>query len=86
MLKNYGKNFDEFTASYFIQHLPRPLDLLLVYDEDDREVAIKHAEELIKLYPAAKLVRTKGLGHTRILKDNNVIRTIVTFIQNEASG
>jgi hypothetical protein len=79
MLKTYGKPFDEFTALYFVRHLPRPIDLLLIHDEDDKEVTIKHAEELIKIYPAAKLVRTSTLGHTRILKDDAVIRWCVTF-------
>jgi len=86
MLKTYGKSFDEFTSSYFIQHLPRPVELLLVHDEDDKEVAIKHAEELIKLYPTARLIRTKGLGHTRILKDDGVINACVTFIKGKASA
>lgn len=86
MVKTYGKSFDEFTSSYFIQHLPRPVKLLLVHDEGDKEVAIKHAEVLIKLYPTAQLIRTKGLGHTRILKDDAVINACVTFIKNGASG
>ncbi len=79
--KRYNKTFDEFTTLHFIRHLPKPVALLLVYDEDDREVSIIHAEELQKVYPAAILLRTKGLGHTRILKDNEVIRQVVTFVQ-----
>ena len=86
MAETYGKSFDEFTASYFIQHLPRPVELLLVHDEGDKEVAIKHAEELIGLYPTARLIRTKGLGHTRILKDDEVINACVTFIKTGTSG
>lgn len=85
ILKTYGKSFDEFTSSYFVRHLPGPIELLLVHDEDDKEVSIKHAEQLISLYPAAKLLRTKGLGHTRILKDDKVISSCVTFIKNGAS-
>lgn len=85
ILKKYGKSFDEFTASYFVQHLPKPIDLLLVHDEDDKEVSIKHAEQIISLYPSAKLLRTKGLGHTRILKDDKVIAACVTFIRGDAS-
>jgi len=81
MLKTYGKSFDEFTALYFVKHLPQPVDLLLIHDEDDKEVTIKHPEELIRIYPRAKLVRTSGLGHTRILKDEGVIRWCVTFIE-----
>lgn len=82
MLDVYKKPFDEFTATHFIKHLPNPIELLLVHDEDDREVTLNHALELIKIYPTAQLLQTKGLGHTRILKDNAVIANCVTFIKN----
>lgn len=81
MLKKFGRPFDEFTAMHFVKHLPNPIDLLLIHDEDDREVIIRHVEELIKIYPSAKLMRTKGLGHTRILKDDEVIRAAVAFVK-----
>jgi pimeloyl-ACP methyl ester carboxylesterase len=86
MVKTYGKSFDEFTAMHFVKHLPHTLELLLVHDEDDHEVIIQHPEELIKIFPAAKLIRTKGLGHTRILKDDGVIAACVTFVQQGTSG
>lgn len=86
MVKNYGKTFDEYSSLHFVKHLPHPVNLLLVHDEDDKEVRIQHAEELIKAYPDAQLVRTKGLGHTRILKDDEVIGKCVTFIRNGTSG
>ncbi|HMG90183.1 MAG TPA: alpha/beta hydrolase [Chryseolinea sp.] len=85
ILKTQGRPFDEFTASYFIKHLPRPLDLLLIHDENDKEVSVKQADHLINLYPAARLIKTKGLGHTRILKDDQVISECVTFVRGETS-
>jgi hypothetical protein len=81
MLHQHGKSFDEFTSLYFIKHLKQEIDLMLVHDENDKEVSLKHALELKKLYPAAKLLVTRGLGHTRILKDETVIRNCVTFIE-----
>jgi pimeloyl-ACP methyl ester carboxylesterase len=81
MVKTYGKTFDEYSTLYFIQHQPAPVDLLLIHDEDDKEVAMVHAEELLKHYPAARLLQTKGLGHTRILRDNEVIRQSVMFVR-----
>ena len=80
IVDTYGSPFDHYTASYFVQHLPHPIDLLLVHDETDKEVNIRNAEALLKLYPSARLVRTNGLGHTRILKDDEVIKTCVTFV------
>lgn len=77
----FGKPFDAYTALHLVKQLPAPVDVLLVHDENDKEVSIRHAEELIKVYPSARLIRTKKLGHTRILKDDDVIRTCVTFVR-----
>jgi esterase/lipase len=86
MVKKYGKTFDEFSSLHFVKHLPQPIDLLLVHDKDDKEVELRHAEELIKIYQNANLIRTKGLGHTRILKDDEVIRRVVTFLRDRTSA
>jgi len=82
MIKTYGKTFDEFTALHFVKHLPQPVALLLVHDTSDREVSINHPEALVNAYPQARLIRTEGLGHTRILKDNVVIEQCIAFIRN----
>ncbi|HEY3402560.1 MAG TPA: alpha/beta fold hydrolase [Ohtaekwangia sp.] len=79
--QTFGNPFDTYTASSLVKRLPSPIDLLLVHDENDREVEIKHALTLKEIYPSARLLQTKKLGHTRILKDNDVIRNCVTFIQ-----
>ena len=77
-----GKEFEEFSALHTIQHLPGPIDLLVVQDEDDTNVIFLHAEELLKVYPSARLLKTTGLGHSRILKDENVIARCVDFINS----
>lgn len=78
--RTLGKTFDEFSSLHFVRNLPQPIDMLLVQDENDREVEMRHAEALIAVYPQARLLRTHKLGHTRILKDDEVIRQIVAFI------
>lgn len=78
--KKHGKPFEEFTAMHFIKHIT-DLKLLLVHDKDDDNVLIIQAEELIKQYPQAKLLATKGLGHNRILKDDAVIQACLDFIR-----
>lgn len=80
MKARFGKTFDEFTSLHFVQHLEQEIGLLLVHDENDKEVFLDHALQLKKVYPKAELFVTKGLGHTRILKDEAVIRKCVTFI------
>ena len=85
VIRKYGKPFEEYSSLAFIKHVPEDFDLLLVHDEHDREVSMKHPEELMKRFPQAKLFKTSGLGHTRILRDENVIREVVTFVKAHSS-
>jgi pimeloyl-ACP methyl ester carboxylesterase len=83
--KRHGKSFDEFTALYMIKHVPQDLKLMLVNDEDDKDVEIFHSHELIKAFPSARLLATKGLGHNRILRDDKVIAECVNFVTGRLS-
>lgn len=83
--KTTGRTFEEFSALYFVQHLPSPVNLLLIHDENDKDVPIRHAEAVISVYPYANLIRTRKLGHRRILRDDEVIRRCVTFIRDSTS-
>lgn len=83
--KTQGRPFEEFSSLYFVQNLPRPVEILLVHDENDKEVDISHAEKLVNIYHWANLIRTKKLGHTRILRDDQVIRRCVTFIADRSA-
>jgi hypothetical protein len=80
IVRQSGKSFDEQTSLHFIRNITSKIDLLLVYDDSDTEVIISNAYELMKLYPAALLLKTEGLGHARILRDKKVIEQCVTFI------
>jgi hypothetical protein len=77
--KKYNKPFEEFTTMHFIEHI-KGLDLMLVHDVDDKDVTIIQAEKLAEKYPATFL-KTSGLGHNRILKDDAVIRACIDFIR-----
>lgn len=86
IVRKYGRTFDEFTPMYNIKRVSVPIELLLVHDEDDREASIQQAIALQEVYPEAQLVRTRGLGHTRILRDNTIIRSCVAFIRDAESS
>lgn len=85
VIRRTGKSFEQFTGLYAIQRLPRPIDLLVIQDEDDEEVLMVQAETLIKAYPRARLFTTRGLGHNRVLKDEAVITATVDFIRNSVA-
>ncbi|MDH5602482.1 MAG: alpha/beta hydrolase [Cyclobacteriaceae bacterium] len=67
-----GKSFVEFLSLHLIRQISN-MDIKIIHDEEDREVPLYHAEALVEAYPLAKLVKTRGLGHTRILKDSKVV-------------
>jgi len=54
---------------------------LIVHDHDDREVPFRHAERIAARWPGSILIATTGLGHRRILKDAEVIRRAVNFME-----
>jgi pimeloyl-ACP methyl ester carboxylesterase len=54
--------------------------LLVVHDEDDHEVPIACGEAIAGAWPEARLVRTRGLGHRRILRDAAIHDPIVSFV------
>jgi pimeloyl-ACP methyl ester carboxylesterase len=55
-------------------------ELLVVHDEDDTDVPIRCGELMAKTWPGARLERTKGLGHRRILRDEAVVSLVTRFV------
>jgi pimeloyl-ACP methyl ester carboxylesterase len=54
---------------------------LIVHDEGDGDVPFAHGQRLANVWPGAQLQQTRGLGHRRILRDKNVINSIVEFLK-----
>ncbi len=73
-----GKKIEEFHGSVNAEKISAPT--LIIHDDDDPEVAITDALNNYKHLQNGKLIRTKGLGHNRILKDDKVIEQIIEFI------
>lgn len=57
----------------------RDAALLLIHDQDDREVPLTHSQTLAAIWPQAQLHITTELGHRRILRAPTVIADIATF-------
>lgn len=56
------------------------LEGLIVHDRDDNEVPYREAEAWIDAWPSAQLLTTRGLGHSRILADGEVVDRAVKFL------
>ncbi|MFT3916300.1 MAG: alpha/beta fold hydrolase [Anaeromyxobacteraceae bacterium] len=53
---------------------------LVVHDADDREVPYREAEAIAAAWPGARLRRTEGLGHRRILRDPALATELAAFV------
>jgi len=71
----YGKDWGTLLQSNF------QVPTLIFHDKEDREIGIEHSALLCKRWPWAKLVPTTGLGHRKILDDENVAKEILEFIE-----
>lgn len=58
--------------------------ILVVHDEDDRAVPINTSENIHSLVKGSEFLRTKGLGHRRILSDPTVLKSVVEFISRRS--
>ncbi|MCP3931745.1 MAG: alpha/beta hydrolase [Bacteroidetes bacterium] len=56
---------------------------LLIHDEEDKVVPIQSAKEISKVWENSTLVITKGYGHFRLLKNPDVIKRVVEFIESK---
>ncbi len=78
----FGVPVEDVRAEALAPSMRTPL--LVVHDEDDRDVPIRCGELYASRWPQATLLRTQGLGHHRILRDDAVVRAIVRFVAEGA--
>ncbi len=83
VLQLIGQPFSYYEALNSLKRLQNPLDLLVVHDKNDKEVPFQHAEALVNQYPSTAFFPTEQLGHTRILKNQEVIDRVLKFTLNE---
>lgn len=58
-----------------------PLPALIIHDRRDNDVDFTQAEVLHRHWPGSEAIWTNGLGHWRILRDDQVIQSAVDFIR-----
>tara|TARA_X000000950_G_scaffold86409_1_gene108706 strand:+ start:6477 stop:7325 length:849 start_codon:yes stop_codon:yes gene_type:complete len=53
---------------------------LLLHCEDDRDIPVDCSKESINHFGNGKLILTRGLGHRRILRNKDVVNSILKFL------
>jgi hypothetical protein len=59
-----------------------PSKMFIVHDKDDRTIPYTDSKMLSNKTDNVFLHTTEGLGHKRILKDNDVVDVITKYISN----
>ncbi|HZI65744.1 MAG TPA: alpha/beta fold hydrolase [Thermoanaerobaculia bacterium] len=82
MKKRLEKRFQIRWAELKVAGQPASADVsvLIFHDRRDARVPMRDGVEISHTWPNAKLVRTRGLGHHRLLRDARVISRAVAFL------
>ena len=75
-----GVNWQEFEMPGAVGALTAKA--LVIHDQDDKEVRIESGLCVARSWPDARFKRTYGLGHRKILRDENVIAATADFLAN----
>jgi pimeloyl-ACP methyl ester carboxylesterase len=78
--RRIGKRLEDLHALKLAGSMPQPL--LVVHDEQDRAVPFACGASLAQAWPGAELRATRGLGHSRILRDPQVVSAVTDFIRD----
>jgi pimeloyl-ACP methyl ester carboxylesterase len=77
--QRFGGNFTEQVSTVNnVKELNVPA--LVIHDEDDVGVPWQQGQMIADAWPDAQFLKTKGLGHGRILRDAQTIQAAVDFI------
>lgn len=78
-----GISFTELEAMRLAPSLSTPL--LVVHDRGDRESPFEDGAALVASWPHAKMLATEKMGHTRALRDPNVVQQAIAFVSGQSS-
>ena len=82
--RQVGAPVDSFAAH---RHAPAMgVPALVVHDLEDPDVPWEEGERYARLWPDARLLSTRGLGHHRIAGDPRVIEAALRFLRGETVG
>lgn len=76
----YKLKMDDFSAYRAAQKIKIPV--LVIHDKDDPEVSVTAGIHIHEHLQNGTIFLTEGLGHRKILGNQNVIKKIVEFIKN----
>lgn len=81
--ERFGVRWSQLDVATLAPRLAAPA--LVIHDCEDRAVPWTEAARFAGLWPQARLLLTRGLGHRRILEDESVTRAAADFIAGRSA-
>jgi pimeloyl-ACP methyl ester carboxylesterase len=76
----FGLPISHFDVRRLSEPLRDSTPLLVVHDRLDADTPYAASEAVVADWPHARLVATHGLGHNRVMRDAEVLRSVVRFV------
>lgn len=77
--KKFNEHIDDYSGSIAAKDIKIPT--LVIHDSEDKEVPVSCAYPIRQNLEKGELLITKGLGHKRILNDDQVINKIIAYLK-----
>ena len=78
--RRYGETiWDDIAVDKIAPHVNAPA--LIIHDVNDPQVSIEDSRMLVSSWASARLHVTAGLGHNRVLRDDDVVRRATAFLE-----
>lgn len=82
VIEEIDREFHTVSIEHIAPNIPK-LPMLLMHDKNDKRVRWFNTERMAELLPHAEFVSTNGLGHNRIMNDQEVINRILAFAEDK---
>ncbi|MFD2907433.1 alpha/beta hydrolase [Flavobacterium ardleyense] len=77
--KKFGGKMDDYSAYKAAENITIPV--LVIHDTEDTDVPVTAAHHIKKHLKNSELLITEGLGHRKILGNEEVLKKMITFLQ-----
>lgn len=78
--QNFGHDIFTVTSSVENARKLSHVQGLIIHDEKDHDVPVKHGRQIQQAWPGSELVVTNGLGHKRTLYNGKVLEAVSLFL------
>ena len=76
--RKFNKSIDTTSAEEIVKELK--IKGLVVHDQNDPDVPVSCAYDIVEAWPLAKLQLTEGMGHRKLLYDKKLIEDIYQYL------